>query len=390
MYVIKQAEHKTTHQIKKIELVHSGEDYFSRLRNIISNAQSELHLQTYIFDNSSTALEIIDLLKEAALRNVNIYVLLDSYGSSSLSQGIINGLISHGINIRFFSPLFSYNTFYLGRRLHHKVIVADGTTALIGGINISDKYRGTSTQEAWLDYAIQVESEEFANELGQLCRSIYLRKRRNKIKSTFHIDESTSIRILQNDWLNRKKEISRAYMNAIRNSKNEIIIVGSYFFPGRRLKNALKNASKRGVKTKLILSGISDIPLIRRATSYLYASLLKNNIELYEWHKSVLHGKVAVIDKKWSTIGSFNLNYLSVYGSIEMNVGIHSSGFTEKVTSHLYQVIAECEKITYATLETRNRFFTKAINWISYRIMRAALIIITYMPYKRFGHNSRK
>ena len=167
MSVIKQAEHKTTHQIKKIELVHSGEDYFSRLRNIISNAQSELHLQTYIFDNSSTALEIIDLLKEAALRNVKIYVLLDSYGSSSLSQGIINGLISHGINIRFFSPLFSYNTFYLGRRLHHKVIVADGTTALIGGINISDKYRGTSTQEAWLDYAIQVESEEFANELGQ-------------------------------------------------------------------------------------------------------------------------------------------------------------------------------------------------------------------------------
>ena len=384
MYVIKQAEHKTTHQIKKIELVHSGEDYFSRLRNIISNAQSELHLQTYIFDNSSTALEIIDLLKEAALRNVKIYVLLDSYGSSSLSKETINGLTSCGINIRFFSPLFSSNTFYLGRRLHHKVIVADGTTTLIGGINISDKYRGSSTQEAWLDYAIQVENRELAKALEQLCRSIYLKKRRNKIKPIFHIDESTSIRILQNDWLKRKKEISRAYIKAIRNSKNEIIIVGSYFFPGRRLKSALQNASKRGVKTKLILSGISDIPLIKRATSYLYASLLKNNIELYEWNKSVLHGKVAVIDKEWSTIGSFNLNYLSVYGSIEMNVGIRSSGFTEKVVTHLYQVIDQCEKITYETLETRNRFFTRVMNWVSYRIVRAALIIVTYMPYKRF------
>jgi len=382
--VIKQAEHKTTHQIKKIELVHSGEDYFSRLRNIISNAQSELHLQTYIFDNSSTALEIIDLLKEAALRNVKIYVLLDSYGSSSLSKETINGLTSCGINIRFFSPLFSSNTFYLGRRLHHKVIVADGTTTLIGGINISDKYRGSSTQEAWLDYAIQVENRELAKALEQLCRSIYLKKRRNKIKPIFHIDESTSIRILQNDWLKRKKEISRAYIKAIRNSKNEIIIVGSYFFPGRRLKSALQNASKRGVKTKLILSGISDIPLIKRATSYLYASLLKNNIELYEWNKSVLHGKVAVIDKEWSTIGSFNLNYLSVYGSIEMNVGIRSSGFTEKVVTHLYQVIDQCEKITYETLETRNRFFTRVMNWVSYRIVRAALIIVTYMPYKRF------
>ncbi|HET7817742.1 MAG TPA: phospholipase D-like domain-containing protein [Bacteroidia bacterium] len=382
--MIKQAEHKTTHQIKKIELVHSGEDYFSRLRNIISNAQSELHLQTYIFDNSSTALEIIDLLKEAALRNVKIYVLLDSYGSSSLSKETINGLTSCGINIRFFSPLFSSNTFYLGRRLHHKVIVADGTTTLIGGINISDKYRGSSTQEAWLDYAIQVENRELAKALEQLCRSIYLKKRRNKIKPIFHIDESTSIRILQNDWLKRKKEISRAYIKAIRNSKNEIIIVGSYFFPGRRLKSALQNASKRGVKTKLILSGISDIPLIKRATSYLYASLLKNNIELYEWNKSVLHGKVAVIDKEWSTIGSFNLNYLSVYGSIEMNVGIRSSGFTEKVVTHLYQVIDQCEKITYETLETRNRFFTRVMNWVSYRIVRAALIIVTYMPYKRF------
>jgi cardiolipin synthase len=115
-----------------------GEDYFQRLTDLISNAQTEIHLQTYIFKNDSTGTMIVNALKEAAARNVKIYLFLDTYGSSLLSWAFVKELESQGIKVRFFSLFFSKNIFHLGRRLHHKVAVADDKIALIGGINVAD------------------------------------------------------------------------------------------------------------------------------------------------------------------------------------------------------------------------------------------------------------
>lgn len=391
-------EHKTDNHTnfdssEKIELVHSGEDYFSCLHNIISNAQSEIHLQTYIFENDSTGARITNALKKAVMRNVKVYVLLDGYGSSSLSRKYIKHLKQHGINVRFFSPFFSQNSFYLGRRLHHKIVVADAKVSLIGGINISDRYSGTETQEPWLDYAVYIENKAVAEHLQQLCRKIFFKKIRyyswGKIKSTFYWVGGASVRIIQNDWMKRKNEISTSYIKSIRNAKKEIIIVSSYFLPGRKLANALKKASaSKGVKVKLILSGISDVPFMKRATYYLYSSLLKHNIELYEWKKSVLHGKVAVVDREWATVGSFNLNHLSSYGSIEMNAEINSREFSEKLATHLHHIISYSENITHDTLKNRKGIFTDFINWLAYRLIRIALIIVTYIPYKRIAGKS--
>lgn len=148
--------------VDNIVLVHSGEDYFLRLRNIISKAQNEIHLQSYIFENDTTGLEIAEALKEAANSKVKVYVLLDGYGSSKLPNNFLEILKQNGINIRFFSPLFSKNNFYIGRRLHHKVVVVDGEIVLIGGINIANKYRGSNTEHPWLDYAVQIESKTIA------------------------------------------------------------------------------------------------------------------------------------------------------------------------------------------------------------------------------------
>lgn len=385
---------KNNDSSKSIELVHSGEDYFFRLQRIISSAKSEIHLQTYIFDNDSTGIKIANALKEAASRNVKVYVLLDSYGSSSLSSKFIKDLILCGINIRFFSPFFSSNNLYLGRRLHHKIVVVDGHIILIGGINISDKYHGTPSKEAWLDYAVQVENKPIAESVEQLCKNIYLKKKRTQRKNInfhFHSVEDGSVRIIQNDWLKRKNEIESSYIRSIREAKKEVIIVGSYFLPGRRLTNALKDTSRKGVKIKLILAGISDVPIIRRATCYLYSSLLKVNIELYEWNRSVLHGKAALIDNSWVTIGSFNLNHLSSYGSIEMNVVINSEKFADHFKLNLENIIHESENMTVEQLKIQSRFFTKIINWLSFQIVRLGLVIVTYIPYKRlakqFGNN---
>lgn len=371
---------------KKLELVQSGQDYFDRLEVIIREAQSQIHLQMYLFENDATGKKIIIALKEAALRKVEIFVLLDGVGSISFPTELIKELKYSGVNIRFFAPLFSTYTFYLGRRLHRKVVVADAKVALVGGINIAGKYYGSATEKPWLDYAVQLNGE-IAKPLQQLCHDIYFKKRhlRNKkIKSAFQIQEGTSIRILQNDWLKGKNEICDAYIKSTRHAKKEIIIIGSYFLPGIRIIRALKKASKNKVIIKLILSGKSDLPLTRRATCFLYSKLLSYNIELYEWNESILHGKVAVVDGNWSTIGSFNLNNLSSYGSLEMNVEILSESFSAQFYAHLNEIIAKCQSVTPESLKTKSNFMTKFINLMAYVLTRIVEVVVTYTPAKRF------
>lgn len=236
------------------------------------------------------------------------------------------------------------------------------------------------------DFTAKKELTGFIKEKAEKLFRMYDKiKRRTRKKSTsaFYSYNGTSVRILQNDWLKRKNQICNAYLKAIYHAKKEIIIANSYFLPGRNFTNVLKTAAKKGIKIKLILSGISDIPIARRATRYLYSLLLRHNIELYEWNKSVLHAKAAVADDEWATIGSYNLNHLSSYGSIEMNVEIISTGFSAIFKPKLNQVIDQCEKITAERFSKSNGIAAKFINWLSYRLTRMGLIIITYLPYKR-------
>jgi len=373
-----------SHDEEYIELVHSGEDYFYRLEKIIGKAQKEIHLQTYIFENDSTGNRIAAQLKEAARRNVKVYVLLDAYGSTSLPDSFINDFVQHGISLRFFSPLFSWNNFYLGRRMHHKVVVADGKTALIGGINIADKYHGTTESEPWLDYAVQLYCPA-AEDLQKLCRGYFFKQSSSKkIKPVLHLVEKARVGILQNDWLKSKTEVCDAYTNAILHAEKEIVIVGSYFLPGSIMAKALKKACKKGIKTTVILAGISDVPLVRRATEHLYSSFLNHHMRIYEWNKSVVHGKATVVDKKWSTVGSFNLNSLSCYGSIEMNVEIHSVEFAENLRTDFEKVISECSEITCETLRQRTGLINRLANWVSYQMVRTTMLFLTFLPHLRF------
>jgi cardiolipin synthase len=119
------------------------------------------------------------------------------------------------------------------------------------------------------------------------------------------------------------------------------------------------------------------------ATKFLYGSLLKQGIEIYEWKKSILHGKLAVVDNQYTLIGSFNLNHLSSYASIETNVAINSEDFGKKTSKYLYKIIEQCDKITLEIFEKRNGILRQFRNFIAYYITRLALIIATYIPRKR-------
>ena len=374
---------------KYVELVRSGEDYFLRLEMLIDRAEKEIHLQTYIFENDDTGNRIASCLKKAAQRKVKVYVLLDAYGSAALPDSFAQDLVQHGILLRFFSPLFSLNNFYIGRRMHHKIAVADEKIALIGGINIANKYHGTTGSEPWLDYAVQLNCPAAEN-LQKLCSDYFFKKGSSKkIPPVLHSAGRALVGILQNDWLQQKTEVCDAYTNAFIHAEKEIVIIGSYFLPGSRIAKALKKACKRGIKTTVILAGISDVPLVRRATEHLYFSFLNHHMRIFEWNKSVVHGKAAVVDNKWSTVGSFNLNSLSCYGSIEMNVEVHSVEFAENLRADFEIVISECSEITKGSLRQRAGIFNKLGNWIFYQMVRTIMLFLTFLPHLRFLKNYR-
>jgi len=380
----KKNEYRPYQSAEQVQLVYSGRDYFQRLERIIASARNELHIQTYIFDHDETGRTVIAALKKAAARNVQIYLLLDGFGASGFPKELMKELSSAGIHVRFFAPFFSTNTFYLGRRLHHKVIVADKKVALIGGINIADKYKGTESELPWLDYAAELRGT-ICGGIQDFCNSIYNKRFYRRIADVNNSRQSgeVPVRIAVNDWINRKNEISGGYLHAIRHAKREIIIVGGYFIPGRRMRIALKQASRRGVKVKIILAGISDVALVARATRFFYSFLLRHDIELHEWRHSVLHGKAAVIDGEWSTIGSFNLNHLSTYASIEMNVEIKSKEFSAVFCRHLYEVMSRCRVVSRVKYESKNRLANKLLNWGSFGLIRLFSFILTVFSYHR-------
>lgn len=368
-----------------IDLVHSGEDYFDRLADLIETARTEIQFQTYIFNGDETGKRIFQLLKNASQRGVKIFLLLDGFGSTSFPELWVHELKEMGVHIRFFSPFLASKSYFLGRRLHHKIVVVDAEMVLIGGINIADKYKGTKDEKAWLDYAVLIADIGLAMQLRKLCQNIFDAKKRStrkRIVSNLPESEIMQISILRNDWLKRKNEIPKAYIEHIKEAKSDVIILGSYFIPGRRLTNALQNAAKRGVRVALVFSGISDVPLMKRATAHLYKKLLQHSIELFEWNQSVLHAKTAVIDGKWTTIGSFNLNNLSAYASIEMNVAIRNEEFASAFADHLVGIIEQCDRLSLENLDLRTGVFSPLLNWMAFKTVRFIFMILTYNPYK--------
>jgi cardiolipin synthase len=310
-------------------------------------------------------------LLDAAKRNVKVNLLLDGFGSKNFDKKYIQQLVDAGVEFRFFSPLFSGKNLSIGRRLHHKVVVFDHKIALVGGINIADKYNEVNNKLAWLDYAILTEGN-VVHDILKRCIELHQKKYINQenIPFDFTTEFNVPVKLNINDYLRGKKEISRSYKDAFGRASNSIIIMGSYFIPGRGIRKRLRRASKNGVSVKLILTKYSDVWLAGAATRYLYNWLLKNDIEIYEWKNSVLHAKVAVVDEEWFTIGSHNLNFLSDYESIEMNLEVLNKKFGKEFSNQLLEILNNnCDKITYTDFK-KIPFIYRVFYRFAYYILR--------------------
>jgi cardiolipin synthase len=188
-----------------------------------------------------------------------------------------------------------------------------------------------------------------------------------------------AVRVRRNDWVTRKNEISRSYLEMFNKANNEIIIMSSYFLPGRVFRKNLRMALRRGVKIKLILAGASDIWVSKQAERYMYRWLFRNGIEIYEYPHNILHGKIAVADAEWVTGGSYNVNNISAYASIELNLDIHNNSFAKHVRSTLKDIIhKECVQVTENDYNVAYNIFERFLQYLSYETVRLIFFLFTF------------
>jgi cardiolipin synthase len=331
-----------------IRLIHGGAAYFQALEDMIDGAQVSLHFQMYIFDADDTGLRIANALKRAALRQVKVHMMLDGYASGSLPSDFVDELRAAGVYFRWFQPLFKGDNFFVGRRMHHKVIVADAHHSLVSGRNISNRYNDLPGQPGWLDWAVSV-TGDISTELYNRCVQMYYRRApiapaRPSMAESVH---DCLVRMRVNDWVRNKNQISRSYLEMMKGAQHTITIMSSYFMPGRVFRKNLRIAAKRGLRIRIILTKLSDVPIAKQAERFFYPWLLRRNIEIYEYRSKILHGKIACSDGTFVTVGSYNINDLSAYASIELNLDIRHQQFAAEVESSLERIIREdCDQIT--------------------------------------------
>jgi cardiolipin synthase len=365
-----------------LRLVRSGHEYFDLLEQLIYSAQKRIHLQIYIYAEDQTGDQIAQALIDAAQRGVKVFLVADGYASQDLSKPFIKKLVLAGVQFRFFNPLMKSKYFYFGRRMHHKIVVVDGSKAIVGGINISNHYNDTVDSTAWLDWALYVEGE-VAAKLEVVCEDLrkfeILEITKNRLgRNKLNIpDQPINVRI--NDWVRGRKEITATYLKMLRSAASHVTIVSSYLLPGKLLRRNLRVAAKRGIKIRLVMAGMSDVATSKYAERYMYRWLLGNNIEIYEYEKNILHGKMAVCDGQWLTLGSYNVNNISAYASLELNLDVHNPEFAMHVGQKIEAIIQnDCKKITREEYESHTTLLSRFLQRSAYDVFRFSLFLFTF------------
>ena len=365
---------------EQLKLIKGGKKYFDLLKELLAKAEKSIYLQTYIFEDDETGNAVAEELKAAARRNVAVSLLVDGYASSGLSKEFIANLKEAGVKFKMFDPLLKSKYFYLGRRLHQKVVTVDSKFSLVGGINVSNRYNDFQGERAWLDWAIFAEGE-ISETLTKICEDRMERmsiKRFVRRKRAFAKNKVGSTKVNVNDWVRGKREITRSYIDMFTRAEKSIIILSAYFLPNDLFKRKLRAAARRGVKVQVILAGTSDIKIAKYAERYMYQWLLKNGIEIFEYGRSVLHGKMATCDGQWVTVGSYNINTISSNASIELNLAVSDRAFAKQAEHQLNEIMHnDCVKITIANLKTYG-WMVRIAHRAAYYTYRVLFFIFTF------------
>lgn len=309
----------------RVEILVDGGPYYRSLIEAIASAEHYVFLETYIVAADRTGWRVADALAERARAGVEIAFVFDGYGSMGLDDRYTDFLAEHGVKLLRFHPLsFSKGIWPWSKRNHRKVLVVDGRVGIVGGMNISDDYAAVDDGgKGWRDTAVRVEGPA-VSELERMFRALWSREGRTPLAATRRrppdFPGGTEVRFLGSTALGDRNFIRRAYLAAFLGAERSIRIANAYFIPDRVVRRALVRAARRGIRVEVIVGGATDVKAALYATRAYYSRFLKHGIRIYEWTESVLHAKTAVVDGEWTTIGSSNLDYLSMR-NLEVNAG---------------------------------------------------------------------
>lgn len=380
----------------RVRLLENGEEYFPRVFEAIEQARSEVLLETYILFDDPIGRQLRDRLVAAARRGVRVELTVDGHGSADLPPGYISALTTAGVHFHVFDPqpkLFGLRINPL-RRLHRKQVVIDGRTAFIGGMNFSHDHVRDSGAEAKQDYAVEVAGpvvDDVRRILTQVSAPDAPQTRpaaprrwwqwwRAPVPPTSPGDGSARAILVTRDNRARRNHIERHYRAALRGARREIIIANAYFFPGYRLLRALRKAARRGVAVHLILQGKPDVPIMREAAITLYDYLLRSGVRIYEYCERPFHGKVAVIDEDWATVGSSNLDPLSLALNLEANLIVRDPGFAQHLAQRLHHLIRHSCKAIGSQDVPRRTIWRQLLGFFIFHFLRRFPVWASWLP----------
>ncbi|MEO6322970.1 MAG: cardiolipin synthase ClsB [Polaromonas sp.] len=359
-------------------LLENGEAFFPRVFECIAAARQEVVLETFILFEDKVGLALHAALLQAASRGVQIDITIDGFGSPDLSPAFISALTQAGVRVHVFDPaprLWGWRT-NVFRRMHRKIVVVDGQRAFVGGINYSADHLADFGPTAKQDYAVEVQGpivalihafvrDALAEGQRTAARSFgsHLRQRLSDRARRLSLGwraapepagEAAAIFVTRDNRLHTT-DIERHYRIAIRAARHRVVIANAYFFPGYRLLKEMRKAARRGVVVQLILQGEPDMAIVKIAASLLYHHLLTAGVQIFEYCERPLHGKVAVSDDEWSTVGSSNLDPLSLSLNLEANVIIKDRAFNQQLTARLEHLMQHnCKQIAAGDLVESN------------------------------------
>ncbi len=344
-----------------IRLLENGEEFFPRVLACIANATQEIIIETFILFEDQVGLQLHQALVAAARRGVQVDLTVDGFGSPDLSDDFVRSLVDSGVRIHIFDPgkrLLGrrVNVF---RRMHRKIVVVDNTLAFVGGINFSADHLMEFGPQAKQDYAVEIRGPLVADihrfthlALAQGQRYQRIRhwwRERKQVRSNpgdLPPAGTAAAMLVVRDNGEHRSDIERHYRIAIRAARYRVVIANAYFFPGYRFMRELRRAARRGVDVRLILQGQPDMAIVKTAASMLYHQLLGAGVHIYEYCDRPLHGKVALMDDEWATVGSSNLDPLSLALNLEANVIIRDRAFNQQLYARLDQLMqSSCTEV---------------------------------------------
>jgi cardiolipin synthase len=385
--------HAPSHELT---LLQGSQAYFPALVQAMADAQHEILFETYIFDFSASSLAVAQALAQAAARGVQVRVVLDGLGTRVLPTEWAKRWRAAGVEWRIFEPLGAGGVWFPSRwrRLHRKLCVVDQTLAFCGGINVLDDFHDPHGRQALqhprLDFAVQCRGPlvqavhaTMTQLWGRMAMAQALRSQQlTAALDLFRETESVTLpdargryRLVLRDNVRHRADIQRSYLQAIGRARHEILIANAFFFPAPKLRRALARAAQRGVRVRLLLQGYYEYAVPYRAARQVYGQLLGQGIEIMEYQASYLHAKVAVIDGRWATVGSSNLDPLSLLLAREANVVVQDAAFARSLQARLEQAIALGGQAVDPQVYAQRSAWQRMLDGGAYLLMRLAILL---------------